>query len=77
MIAVYESIRHANTGRARPFNEVAKEIAVLGCGKMGTILLESFLERKLIRPEEAVATVQHGDRSQGTLTRTWRRIGRH
>jgi pyrroline-5-carboxylate reductase len=40
-----------------------KKIAVLGCGKMGTILLESFLERKLVAPEEAVATVQHGDRS--------------
>jgi pyrroline-5-carboxylate reductase len=41
-----------------------KKIAVLGCGKMGTILLESFLERKLVTPEEAVATIQHGDRSQ-------------
>jgi pyrroline-5-carboxylate reductase len=41
-----------------------KKIAVLGCGKMGTILLESFLERKLITPEEAIATVQHGERSQ-------------
>jgi pyrroline-5-carboxylate reductase len=41
-----------------------KKIAVLGCGKMGTILLESFLERKLITPREAIATVQHGERSQ-------------
>jgi pyrroline-5-carboxylate reductase len=41
-----------------------KKIAVLGCGKMGTILLESFLKRKLVTPEEAVATVQHGERSQ-------------
>jgi pyrroline-5-carboxylate reductase len=40
-----------------------KKIAVLGCGKMGTILLESFLERKLVAPQEAVATVQHGGRS--------------
>ena len=44
--------------------QAKKKIAMLGCGKMGTILLESFLERKLIAPEEAVATVQHGDRSQ-------------
>ncbi|HZI57468.1 MAG TPA: NAD(P)-binding domain-containing protein, partial [Verrucomicrobiae bacterium] len=44
--------------------QLKKKIAVLGCGKMGTILLESFLERKLIKPEDAVATVQHGDRSQ-------------
>jgi pyrroline-5-carboxylate reductase len=41
-----------------------KKIALLGCGKMGTILLESFLERKLIAPQEAIATVQHGERSQ-------------
>jgi pyrroline-5-carboxylate reductase len=41
-----------------------KKIAVLGCGKMGTILLESFLERKLVTPEEVIATIQHGDRSQ-------------
>jgi pyrroline-5-carboxylate reductase len=41
-----------------------KKIAVLGCGKMGTILLESFLKRKLVTPEQAIATVQHGDRSQ-------------
>ena len=39
-----------------------KKIAVLGCGKMGTILLESFLERKLVTPQQAVATVQHGER---------------
>jgi pyrroline-5-carboxylate reductase len=42
-----------------------KKIAVLGCGKMGTILLESFLERKLITAQEASATVQHGERSHG------------
>jgi len=41
-----------------------KKIAVLGCGKMGTILLESFLERKLVAPEEVAATIQHGDRSE-------------
>jgi pyrroline-5-carboxylate reductase len=41
-----------------------KKIAVLGCGKMGTILLESFLKRKLITAQEAIATVQHGERSQ-------------
>jgi pyrroline-5-carboxylate reductase len=57
------STRQKLAGRgAEP--QVQKKIAVLGCGKMGTILLESFLERKLVAPEEAVATVQHGDRSQ-------------
>src|SRR5579884_1566804 len=41
-----------------------KKIAVLGCGKMGTILLESFLERKLVAPQEAIATVHDGSRSE-------------
>src|SRR6476661_6583457 len=49
---------------SKPTARAHKKIAVLGCGKMGTILLESFLERKLITPQEAIATVQHGERSQ-------------
>jgi pyrroline-5-carboxylate reductase len=44
--------------------QAQKKIAVLGCGKMGTILLESFLERKLVTPQEVVATVQHGERCE-------------
>jgi pyrroline-5-carboxylate reductase len=36
-----------------------KKIAVLGCGKMGTILLQGFLQHGLITKGEAVATVQH------------------
>jgi pyrroline-5-carboxylate reductase len=55
------STTQTQIGRAG--TKAQKKIAVLGCGKMGTILLESFLERKLIAPEEAVATVQHGERS--------------
>src|SRR5262249_5025631 len=39
-----------------------RKIAVVGCGKMGTILLESFLERKIVAPAEVVARIQHGDR---------------
>lgn len=55
----------AKSGASRATKSRAqKKIAVLGCGKMGTILLASFLKRKLVTPEEAVATVQHGDRSQ-------------
>lgn len=41
-----------------------KKIAVIGCGKMGTILLEAFLERKLITRNEAVATVQHEEKDR-------------
>lgn len=36
-----------------------KQIAVIGCGKMGTILLQAFLERGLADRGEVVATVQH------------------
>jgi pyrroline-5-carboxylate reductase len=41
-----------------------KKIAVIGCGKMGTILLQAFLERKLVSRHggEVVATVQHEDK---------------
>src|SRR5260221_108719 len=57
------STTQTQAGRASK-TQAQKKIAVLGCGKMGTILLESFLERKLITAQEATATVQHGDRSQ-------------
>lgn len=38
-----------------------KKLAVVGCGKMGSILLQAFLDRNLINAKkgEAVATVQH------------------
>jgi pyrroline-5-carboxylate reductase len=61
------SSTHAQSGRETRA-PAQKKIAVLGCGKMGTILLESFLERKLVVPEEVAATIQHGDRS-GDLAR--------
>lgn len=57
------STTHTKTGSAEK-SQAHKKIAVLGCGKMGTILLESFLDRNLVAPEEAIATVQHGERSQ-------------
>ena len=41
-----------------------KKLALIGCGKMGTILLQAFLDRGLINREdgEVVATVQHEDK---------------
>jgi pyrroline-5-carboxylate reductase len=41
-----------------------KKIAVIGCGKMGSILLQAFLERKLVNANEVAATVQHEDKSR-------------
>src|SRR5215469_4758161 len=57
------STTQTETGSAEK-SQAHKKIAVLGCGKMGTILLESFLDRNLVAPEEAIATVQHSERSQ-------------
>ncbi len=39
-----------------------KKIAVLGCGKMGTILLQALLERGLVKANQVAATVQHAER---------------
>src|SRR5437899_1028823 len=39
-----------------------RKIAVVGCGKMGTILLRAFFDRGLVSATEATATVQHEER---------------
>jgi pyrroline-5-carboxylate reductase len=44
---------------SRTSAQAQKKIAVVGCGKMGTILLQAFLERKLVSAAEVAATVQH------------------
>src|SRR5215472_4511598 len=56
------SATKTDTGQAAARKK--KEIAVIGCGKMGTILLEAFLERKLAGPENVIATVQHREKCQ-------------
>jgi pyrroline-5-carboxylate reductase len=38
---------------------IEKGLAVLGTGKMGGILIEAFLKRGLVAPEQVRATVQH------------------
>jgi len=44
-------------------------VAVLGAGKMGGILLQAFLKRRLFRPDQACATVQHAEKAQ-SLTKS-------
>ncbi len=39
-------------------------IAVLGAGKMGTILLQALLQQELLLPEHTRATVQHAEHAQ-------------
>jgi pyrroline-5-carboxylate reductase len=41
-----------------------KKLALLGCGRFGTILLQAFLERGLVARDEVIATVQHEDKCQ-------------
>ena len=47
---------------AIPAPRERRKLAMLGCGKLGTILLQAFLERGLVDREDAIATVQHEDR---------------
>ena len=54
--AVEATARRTATGQ--------KKIAVIGCGKMGSILLQAFLERALVSAGEVAATVQHEDKSR-------------
>jgi pyrroline-5-carboxylate reductase len=41
-----------------------KKLAIIGLGKLGGILLRSFLDRKLTRPELVRATVHHEQRAE-------------
>jgi pyrroline-5-carboxylate reductase len=41
-----------------------KKIALLGCGKMGAILLQALLERGLVKAGQMAVTIHHGERSQ-------------
>src|SRR5262249_10779969 len=48
------------TGRSGA--QAQKKVALVGCGKMGTILLQACLERALVTAGEVAATVQHPER---------------
>ncbi len=41
-----------------------KRLAILGAGKIGGILLRAFLQKGLIKPERAFATVKHPERAK-------------
>lgn len=57
------TVAEAKVKTARPLSSGAhkRKLAILGCGKLGTILLQAFLERGLVGKEEVMATVQHAD----------------
>jgi pyrroline-5-carboxylate reductase len=48
---------------------VNKSVAVLGCGKMGSILLEAFLRNDLLEASQIRATVAHTDRAQALASK--------
>jgi pyrroline-5-carboxylate reductase len=51
------------SGREARQEFVGKRLAVLGAGKIGTILLQAMLRGNLISREQIAATVQHADRA--------------
>ncbi len=49
---------------AKPSADLSsKRVAVLGAGKIGGILLRAFLQKKLVQPKNARATVKHAERA--------------
>ncbi len=51
-----------------------RQIAVLGAGKMGGILLQAFLAKQLFRPDQVRATVHHRERARALEQRFGVRI---
>lgn len=47
-----------------------RQVAILGAGKMGGILLQAFLKSKMLDAEQILATVQHEDRA-AQLSAQW------
>jgi pyrroline-5-carboxylate reductase len=52
-----------------------KRIAVLGAGKMGSILLQALLKDNLLSPENTRATVQHEERAKNLAARLNIKVG--
>ncbi|MGI8773210.1 MAG: pyrroline-5-carboxylate reductase family protein, partial [Acidobacteriaceae bacterium] len=52
-----------------PIDLAQARVAVLGAGKMGSILIGAFLQSGLFRPEQIVATVQHASTANALAER--------
>ncbi len=57
-LTTMETKTEAKAAKARR----GRKIAMLGCGKLGTILLQAFIDSGLVAREDAIATIQHEDR---------------
>ncbi len=55
--------------RSAASDRSATRVAVIGAGKIGGILLEGFLEQKLLRAENLCASVRHPDRARELAAR--------
>ncbi len=61
----------ATAGNKTAENPLAgKRVVVIGAGKMGGILLRALIEKKLLAPEQASATVAHGEKAE-RLAKEW------
>jgi pyrroline-5-carboxylate reductase len=52
-----------------------KRVAVLGAGKIGSILLQALLKERLLSPATTTATVQHAERARGLAERLKIQVG--
>jgi len=52
-----------------------KRVAVLGAGKMGSILLQALLKERLISPATTTATVAHADRARALANKFNIKVG--
>src|SRR5258708_28421415 len=57
-LTTMETKTEAKAAKARR----GRKIAMLGCGKLGTILLQAFIDSGLVAREDAIATIHHEDR---------------
>lgn len=67
-ISVFARSRRAFSARLRYCNGTMsllenKKVAILGTGKMGSILLDAFLRSKVLKPDQISVTVAHADRA--------------
>src|SRR5437868_10059837 len=66
--------RTRSDGRGRE-KRGGRRLAVLGCGKMGTILLQAFLQHGLFSKPEVAGTVQHAARTKDVAAQLGVKIG--
>ena len=62
-----ESVRQGNVNV--PSSTQPPRLAILGLGKMGSILLQAFCSQNVAKPEDIVATVNHSERADALASK--------